>query len=353
MLKILVRVPNWLGDSVLSLLFFDTLQKCFPRSIVDIIVKDSSIQKVFLHHLGIHAIHPFSKSRVKGLHGLFRYGKSLREYGPYDIFITLPNSFSSALIGYGTKSRIRAGYKEDGRNLLLTHKFTRKKGIHRAHSYLYLLQELCKSFHKTGSPLYQNIELPPVESVKKVLFHFSKEEQQTSLLVKQKNFRYVVFNVNSEASSRRLPSEKWVGLGNRLLKTLRVKIVFVGIASEQQRVDEVMQAIEPKEHLVDLCGKAPVRELAILLRDADVLVSNDSGPMHLANAVGTPLVTFFGSADPSETGPLNRENAIVIDKWLKCSPCLKNVCRFPTVRCLEQITVDEIYQSVLKVMRDG
>jgi ADP-heptose:LPS heptosyltransferase len=88
----------------------------------------------------------------------------------------------------------------------------------------------------------------------------------------------------------------------------------------------------------------------MLLRDADAVVTNDSGPMHLANAVGAPLVTFIGAADPFETEPFNQRKTIVINKQLPCSPCVKNVCKFPTVRCLEQITVEEIYQSVLNVL---
>ena len=84
----------------------------------------------------------------------------------------------------------------------------------------------------------------------------------------------------------------------------------------------------------------------MLLRDADLVVTNDSGPMLLANAVGTPMVTFIGAADPLETEPFNTGNAIVINKHLACSPCVKNVCKFSTVRCLEQISVEEIYHKM-------
>jgi len=72
--------------------------------------------------------------------------------------------------------------------------------------------------------------------------------------------------------------------------------------------------------------------------------------MHLANAVGAPLVTFIGAADPIETKPFNQGKTIVINKRLPCSPCVKNSCRFPTVRCLESIPVDEIYESMRAVM---
>jgi len=99
-MKILVRVPNWLGDSVMSLPFFDTLQICFPQSWVDIIAKES-IQAIFRHHPIVHTIHSFSKSQVKGLPGLFKYGRSLRKYGPYDLFITFTALILISIDGYG------------------------------------------------------------------------------------------------------------------------------------------------------------------------------------------------------------------------------------------------------------
>ncbi len=353
----------------MSLPFFDTLRACFPHSLVDIIAKES-IQEVFFHHPVVRTIHPFSKAQVKGLHGLYKYGQTLRKYGPYDLFITLPLSFSSALIGYGVGSSVRTGYKTEGRTVLLTHSFPQKHGIHRVHAYCHLLKDLQESLkdsqhgkqgakdnktpRKTSIPWSWPVSVPWDESVKKIIFHFSKEERQTSFLTKQQHFKYVVFNVNAEAQSRRLPLEKWVALGNKLLKNVSqgIKLVFIGAPGERPRVAEVIQAIEPKEHLLDFSGKTSVRDLAMLLRNADAVVSNDSGPMHLANAVRAPLVTFIGAADPIETEPFNKGNTIVINKRLACSPCVKNVCRFSTVKCLEQITVDEIYQSVLKVMRD-
>jgi heptosyltransferase-2 len=353
----------------MSLPFFDTMQQCFPHSTVDIIAKES-IQEVFLYHPVMHTIHSFSKSRVKGLWGLFNYGKTLRRHGPYELFITLPPSFSSALIGYGVGSEVRVGHKTEGRTLLLTHSFPQRHGVHRVHVYRYLLKDLQERLNnsrnewqrtKNGRKNWRRkiswswpVRVPPDKSVKKITFPFSKEERLSSFLTKQDGFKYVVFNVNSDAQSRRLPLEKWIALGNRLLKDTpqKIKIVFIGTSSQQPRVAEVIRSIGSKEHLLDFSGKTSVRNLAMLLRDTDAVVTNDSGPMHLANAVGAPLVTFFGAGDPVETEPFNQGKTIVINKRLACSPCVKNVCRFPTVRCLEQITVDEIYQNVLAVMRD-
>ncbi len=337
----------------MSLPFFDALQMCFPQSRVDIIAKNSSIRTVFFHHPVIHTIYPFSKSHVKGVWNLFRYGKSLRRFGPYDLFISLPVSFSSALVGYGARSRIRAGYKAEGRSFLLTHRFSRPKNVHQVYSYLYLLQNLCQQLHKSGDPAYQTLHSPPGEAITHITFPFSQEEEETRLLERQEDVKYIVFNVNSEAPSRRLPLKTWSALGNKILNTIKAKLVLIGTPAEKSRVEEVMHTMTPQEHLIDFCGNASVRELAILLRDADLLVSNNSGPVHLANAVDTPVVTFGGAAGRFETEPFNQEKATIINKHLKCSPCWKNICKFPTVRCLEAITADEIYQSAMKLMRNA
>jgi heptosyltransferase-2 len=347
-LNILVRVPNWLGDCVMSLPFFDTLSICFPQSQVDLLAKDS-IQDIFRDHPVVRTIHPFSKAQVKGLWGLFQYGKALqKQHGPYEVFITLPPSFSSALIGYGVGSPIRLGFKAEGRRCLLTHSVPKRRGIHLVHAYRCLLKDLQGHLKNSGQ-----VSVPPDESVNRITFPFSEEERRTSFLPKQPNWKYVVFNVNSEAQSRRLPPAKWIELGNRLLQndSQPIKLVFTGTPGECPRVAEVIQALGPKERLLDYAGKTSVRELAMLLRDADAVVSNDSGPMHLANAVGAPMVTWIGAADPVETEPFNKGKTIVINKHLDCSPCVKNRCRFPTIRCLEQISVDEMYQSVMDVMR--
>ena len=101
--------------------------------------------------------------------------------------------------------------------------------------------------------------------------------------------------------------------------------------------------------MVDYSGRTALRELALLLRDADLVISNDSGPMHLANAVGTPLIAFFGAGDVRETGPCNPGATVIIRKPVPCAPCRKNRCLYARLHCLEEISADEIYTAVLKL----
>ncbi|GAK59774.1 hypothetical protein U27_06759 [Candidatus Vecturithrix granuli] len=337
----------------MSLPFFDVLIAAFPHSRIDIIAKNT-IQDVFLHHPAIHTIHSFSKKQVHGVLGLYRYGKHVRTLGVYDLFITLAPSFSSAFIGYSAGCRFRIGYRREARSWMLTHSFSEPQGIHRTHVFCDLLRLWLEQLREIPNSLPFPVPQFPNVQVQTIRFPFSAQEQQTIFLPKTADSEMsIVFNVNSEAQSRRLPLEKWIELGNRLLEdqTRRRKLVFVGAPGEEPRVQQVVQGIRRQEFILNYAGKTSIRQFAMLLRDADLVVTNDSGPMHLANAVGAPMVTFIGAADPVETEPFNRGNALVINKQLACSPCVKNVCKFSTVRCLEQISVEEIYQASLKLLQ--
>ena len=315
----------------MSLPFFDALHLAAPDARVEIIAKDA-VRDIFLHHPAISAIHPFSKAHTNGLLQLFRYGRALRQKAAFGAFITLAPSFSSAVIGLGAGCRVRIGYAGDGRSLLLTHAPRPVPGTHRVEAYCRLLDCL----------MLPHVSAPNAE--KTMWLFFSQDEQQARILPFAPEMRQIVFNVNSEASSRRLPLDTWIALGKKLLADAPqpVSLVFIGTSAERERVNQVMWGIGSPERLRDFTGKTSLRELALLLRDADLVISNDSGPMHLANAVGAPVITFFGAGNPAETAPFNQQNAVVINKHLPCSPCVKNVCQFPTVRCLEQISVDEI-----------
>jgi heptosyltransferase II len=338
-LNILVRVPNWVGDSVMSLPFFDALHLAFPDSRVDIIAKDT-VHDIFRYHPAISMIHSFSKTKTKGLHRLFRYGRALQRETAFDVFFTLAPSFSSSVIGLGTGCRSRIGYAGDGRSLLLTHSPRPVPGKHRVEAYCRLLDCLAEPHL-----FKQNAE-------KTVRIVFSQSEQQERMLPLSPGMWQIVLNVNSEAPSRRLPLETWTGLGRKLLAEAPqpVNLNFIGTAAEGEHVHQVMREIASPDRTLDFTGKTSLLELALFLRDADLVISNDSGPMHLANAVGTPVITFFGAGNPAETSPFNRENAVVINKHLPCSPCVKNICKFKIVRCLEQISVDEIYQNVVSIL---
>jgi 3-deoxy-D-manno-octulosonic-acid transferase/heptosyltransferase-1 len=99
-----------------------------------------------------------------------------------------------------------------------------------------------------------------------------------------------------------------------------------------------------------VAGETTLRELAALYKEASLLLTTDSGPMHLAAAVGTPVVALFGPTSPERTGPYGAGH-VVIRKGLACSPCFRKAC--DTLECMKTIGVEEVFQAVRERLRTG
>src|SRR6476620_1316041 len=138
-MKILVRVPNWLGDMVMSVGFLQQLPHFFPGAEVSVIAK-KGIHELVDYFPSVKHCFVFSKEEYGGARGLWRFGRDIRRKGKFDLFISLPDSFSSALMGYATGTKKRIGYRKEGRDMLLTSSFAKTKGAHRVEEYVQLLE---------------------------------------------------------------------------------------------------------------------------------------------------------------------------------------------------------------------
>ncbi|HET7896057.1 MAG TPA: glycosyltransferase family 9 protein, partial [Flavisolibacter sp.] len=137
-MKILVRLPNWLGDMVMAVGAVQQLPHFFPGAEVSVIVK-KGLQDLLPFFPPVKHQFVFSKNEYKGFRGLWQFGKMIGRTESFDLFISFPDSFSSALMGMATGAAKRVGYKKEGREILLTNSFTRPKGLHRAEEYVRLL----------------------------------------------------------------------------------------------------------------------------------------------------------------------------------------------------------------------
>jgi 3-deoxy-D-manno-octulosonic-acid transferase/heptosyltransferase-1 len=135
--------------------------------------------------------------------------------------------------------------------------------------------------------------------------------------------------------------QKFAQLSERILQELNVPVVFTGgDASATEGIQSFMTLPS-----VDLAGRTTLRDLACLFRQASLLVTTDSGPMHLAAAVETPVVALFGPTDPARTGPYG-DGHTVIRMEMPCSPCFFRTC--DTKLCMREITVEDVFQAVRK-----
>ena len=320
-MNILVRMPNWLGDMVMASGFLQALKQCYPDASVSLIVKKGLEGIVPLFGNYEHSF-VFDKQQYKGMRGAWRFGHEIQKVKEFDLFFCLPDSLSAAAMAYASGARRRIGFKKEWRNLFLTHPFKKPKGVHRVETYVALLS------------LYTGKEL----------------ETEVSLKAGQPTQDYIVVNINSEASSRRLTLEKAVELINELRRKVYEKIILIGAPKEQPFVQAVYGELAMQEDIENRAGATSLPQLAALLAGARLMLTTDSGPAHLANALGTHTVALFGAGNEKYTSPYNRERRSIIRlNELACEPCEKNVCvLYGVPLCLERLDTDRIIATVQK-----
>ncbi len=323
-MKILLRLPNWLGDMVMSAAFLRAVGEVFAGDEVSVIVKK-----------GLHDLLPFfpatannyvfDKKESGGPAGVWRFGKTIAAAEKFDVFFSLPDSFSAALMGAATGATTRIGYRAQGRLFLLTEAYEKEPGLHRVEEYLCLLEEYTghRATNKTVQ-LHHNI----------------------------RRGEHLVVNINSEAQSRRLTVAKAVETIAGVRTSFAQPIYLIGAPAEAAFVDTVLQAVPDKSGIMSMAGKTSLPQLVELLASAQGVLTTDSGPAHLANALGTPTVVLFGAGREANTAPYNRSGLQTLRLGqLSCEPCVKNVCtRFPTPQCLERLATEKMIAALHQTM---
>lgn len=157
---------------------------------------------------------------------------------------------------------------------------------------------------------------------------------------------WVAIHPGSKDVFKRWPKEKFIELGRKLKNEMGCEIIITGTKEERTLMEEIASQI-PEAH-VDMPNRS-LREFAALLNQMDLIISNDTGPVHLACALDKPVVAIYASTDPFLCGPHKAEKAVVISRRQTCDPCLKRKCHLPF--CFLQIGVDEVFQATLVALQ--
>lgn len=315
-LKILIRLPNWLGDVVMSAAFINAVSQLYPDASIDIIIK-KDLSGIASLIPGLNHIHLFSKQEYEGLGGVYRFGKTLRSQ-QYNIYFNLPHSLSSFVMAWASGARQWVGFNKEGGFFLLTRSFKKPANLHRVDEYVSLLESFTG---KSIADKQVKLQADPSADIKDT----------------------VIINFNSEASSRRMPLDKGRSIINTLTNTFKdIKFALVGSPKEAAFVDELFIGLDNTSRLQNLAGKTDLKGLAALMAGSKAVLTTDSGPAHLANAVGVPTVVLFGAGDETNTAPYNKQGLTVIRYGkLICEPCVRNTCKLYGIpKCMELL--DEI-----------
>ncbi len=157
----------------------------------------------------------------------------------------------------------------------------------------------------------------------------------------------VAFLPASRWPTKNWPAACFADLGKRLTANRGVSLFLMGGSADAGVCREIEQALEGKA--VNMAGKISLVEAGGLLKEMDILISNDSGPVHMAVAVGTPVLAIFGPTDPVRTGPYGGKSRVVAAS-LSCRPCLSNLCHRGDVACMTAVTVDEVAGAALQML---
>ncbi|HUD01545.1 MAG TPA: lipopolysaccharide heptosyltransferase II, partial [Rhabdochlamydiaceae bacterium] len=325
-------MPNWIGDMVMATPILTDVRKAFPDAHITAMCR-TPLSDLLKEDLDIDELFFFSKVNSFGRRSEQRDIIEKIRRGTYDLGILLTQSFSSAWLFWRGNVKRRLGYKGKCRNLLLTDKLDLPVNIRQQH--------LVTTYKMVLAPLGI-----PVSETKPRLFLKDKELEEAQTLLKRLGIspeaRLVGINPGAAYGSAKcwLP-ERFRAVTEKLLKLDNVQIVYFGDAVTQPLVKEFCQGLP----VTNLAGLTTLRELACLIKLCKVVLTNDSGPMHIAAAVGTPLVALFGSTNEIATGPY--KTGTVIHKHVDCSPCYKRVCPID-FRCMKRIETDEVYEALVK-----
>ncbi len=341
--KIMIRAPNWIGDAVMALPALEMVRTRFPEAEI-VTVATPWVSELYEHHPGVNRQIIYDhQGKHKGPLGFWKLVQMLRQE-KFDLAILFQNAFHAAWMAWCARIPVRVGYARDARSRLLTEALEVPPVPaygHHAHYYMQLL-------FRAG--IIDKSE--PIRGVRLVLH---KTEQSwarqylDSLGLGGLRFLVGIHPGASFGPAKRWLPERFAVLADRLIEGLNADILIFGSGTEKPLAEEIAEAMDHVPTIV--AGGTTLRQLMALFAQCRLMVTNDSGPMHLAAGLGVPQVAVFGSTNERLTGPLNPQ-ARVVKHPVPCSPCGLRECPID-FRCMTGLTVDPVYRAALELAKQA
>ena len=320
--KILIRMPNWLGDLMMATAFCQAVLERFPEATVDLIIR-KGFEGLPLPHRG--TLLPFDRELTKA----GDFVAELANQGYQRIYV-LPPSFSSAWMAWRSRIPERIGYSGDGRRWLLRPAIRpawQPRTRHLVEEYLHLL-----------SPQDSKIPLvfPQLELSEEWV-----SEQLRGLPALPKSFIALAPGA-IYGPAKQWPEVYYHEVTAQLAQKWNESILILGTPADHASGEKITQGLSGVENW---CGRSNLPQLVALLSRAKLLLSNDSGSMHIMAALQRPQLAIFGSTSPTWTRPLN-PHARFLYRAEPCSPCFDRTCQFSHTNCLISIQPADALQEL-------
>ena len=393
--RILVRGVNWLGDAVMTTPALLRLRELYPDALIALLTPEK-LRGLWLHHPAIDEVVTFKPDD-----SLLRVAKNIQvmmwpesalqrtiaesarraadalsplHRGTFDLAIVLPNSPRSALETWLARIPRRVGYARPWRNFFLTTVVPPRPGaVHMRKRSVSEIKSLTSptrarltslsTIPDSAHQIYDYLNLvaalggnpapPPTQLV--VTSGERKAAEQKFNLTSQLTNGRPVFGLNPGAEygpAKRWPAERFIAAAKEIQKRTRCVWVILGGKAEILLASEIQSSISAsRSDAISIAGQTSLRELCAVIRHCRVLLTNDTGPMHIATALGTPVVVPFGSTSPELTGPILSPGSKhqLIKSDAPCSPCFLRQCPID-FRCMNGISEQRVVEAVMKAV---
>lgn len=330
-MNILVVGPSWVGDTVISQVVLQLLKQRHPQTQIDYLAPPWTLpllQRMPEVRQGI--LNPFGHGALQ-LGARCRLGLELRA-GAYDQALVLPNSWKSALPPWFAGIAQRTGFRGEARWGLLNDLRTLDPQV---------LPQMADRFAALALPAGTSLPTP----LPRPALHSTTVQQQQLLarLGLDPSKPAVAFCPGAEyGPAKRWPEKHFAALA-RLLAARGCAIWLVGSPKDHAVAETIAQ--DAAGLCINLCGRTDIAEAADLLAAARLVVTNDSGLMHVAAAVGRPVIALYGSSSPQFTPPLSAD-ARIVTLNLECSPCFKRTCPLGHLKCLNDLAPERVFAEI-------
>jgi len=341
-MKILVRVPNWVGDAVMSIPALEAIRNSRGDAKISILARPAvaallSGQRfvdriVEYDYLGKH-------------HGWLGREKLIRQLRgeQFDCAVLFQNAFEAAWLAWRAGVPERIGYARDVRGALLTNAVRAPQpgeiSAHESHYYLELLRR-AGWIESRGEvrPIRLQIAVSARESAEMALRRAGSRDAA---------WRCAIAPGASYGAAKCWPPERFASLADRLISECGADVIFFGTPEERQIIARICEKM--KSRAISLAGETSMGDLASLFSACSMFIGNDSGAMHVAAAAGIPVVGIFGSTDPEGTAPVTQQFSLIREP-VSCSPCFLRRCPVDH-RCMTRISVDSVFSVARNIRR--
>ena len=336
-----VRGTNWVGDSVMTLPALRALRRVLPEAQITLVVRPSA-RGMFADVEFVDEVLTYDRRNVWSVVPQIKEWRRRK----FDLAVLFQNAFEAALIPFLAGVPVRLGYATEARQPLLTHPLPLpdwRSSRHEVFYYLYLVTALEQMLFGTSTICESDPDASlAISDARKI----EAENLLRAYGVREGEPVVVLCPGSINSRAKRWPAEAYAALADRLLDSKR-QVVLIGSANELDVSHEVTSQMQQQP--IVLTGKTSLDQITALLSLVDLVVTNDTGPAHVAAALGRPTLVIFGPTNPLTTRPFAPE-AEILRHPPDCAPCMLRDCPIDH-RCMTAITVDEVFehsQALLK-----